>query len=97
MRKGDWKLIRFFEDGHEELYNLRKDLGETVNLAGTEPAKREELSNLLTTWAEEIEAIEPTPNPDCVPWAEREPCGHFAVETGGGGTGAGMDVTDPRV
>ena len=97
MRKGDWKLIRFFEDGHEELYNLRRDLGETVNLAEAEPEKRKELSVLLTEWAEEIEAIEPTPNPDYVPWPDREPCGHFPVEGEGGGAGTGMDVSDPRV
>ena len=29
VRDGDWKLIRFFEDGHEELYNLKEDIGET--------------------------------------------------------------------
>ena len=27
VRDGDWKLIRFFEDGHEELYNLKEDIG----------------------------------------------------------------------
>ena len=30
---GDWKLIRFFEDGPEELYNLKEDIGEAKNLA----------------------------------------------------------------
>lgn len=79
MRKGDWKLIRFFEDGHEELYNLKRDVGETTNLADAEPGKREELSALLTAWAAEIEAIVPEPNPKYVPWPEREPCGHSAV------------------
>lgn len=96
MRKGDWKLIRFFEDGDEELYNLRKDLAETVNLADTEPDKRKELAALLTEWAEEIEAIEPEPNPHYVPWPEREPCGHFATEGDGGGVGVGMVASDPR-
>jgi hypothetical protein len=50
------------------------------------PAKREALSGLLTEWAEEMEAIEPEPNPDYVPWPEREPCGHFAADASGGGS-----------
>ena len=46
--KGDRKLIRFFEDGHEELYNLRMNPGETVNLASVEPEKWKVLSRPLT-------------------------------------------------
>ena len=77
MRDGDWKLIRFFEDGHEELYNLKEDIGETKNLTDSEPEKRKEMSTKLTAWQEEIEALVPEPNQDFVPWDEREPCGHF--------------------
>ena len=77
MRDGDWELIRFFEDGHEELYNLKEDIGETVNLAGKETAKRKELSELLSEWQREIEALIPEPNPDYEAWEGREPCGHF--------------------
>jgi arylsulfatase A-like enzyme len=80
VRKGDWKLIRFFEDGHEELFNLERDPGETMNLAGVESKTRAELSALLATWAEEVEAQIPAENPDYVRWPEREPCGHFAVD-----------------
>jgi arylsulfatase A-like enzyme len=57
VRDGDWKLIRFFEDGHEELYNLKEDIGETKNLADAEPGKREQLSAKLTAWSEEIEGL----------------------------------------
>ena len=80
MQDGDWKLIRIFEDGHEELYNLKEDIGETRNIADSEPEKRAELSARLTAWQEGIEALIPEPNPDYVPWPEREPCGHFAPE-----------------
>ena len=43
VRKGDWKLLRFYadnEDGSDrfELYNLKDDVGETKNLAATQPA-----------------------------------------------------------
>ena len=81
MRDGDWKLIRFFEDGrggqYEELYNLKEDIGETKNLAGVAPEKRAELSAKLSAWQKEIEALIPEPNPECVPWEGREPSGHF--------------------
>ena len=80
MRDGDWKLIRFFEDGHEKLYNLKNDIGETKNLTDSEPERRAELSAKLTTWQEEIEALIPEPNPDYVPWPGREPSGHFAAD-----------------
>jgi hypothetical protein len=54
VRDRDWKLIRFFEDGYEELYNLREDIGETRNLADSEPEKRAELSAKLTAWQGEM-------------------------------------------
>ncbi len=111
VRRGDWKLIRFFEDDHEELYNLAEDIGETVNLAGSAPERRAELSEMLTEWQREIEAIIPEPNPDYEPWEGREPCGHFAGdgddggrrggrnsrEGSGGGPGSDAAVSDPRV
>jgi arylsulfatase A-like enzyme len=35
MRRGDWKMI--VKDGEEQLYNLRKDLKETTNVANENP------------------------------------------------------------
>ena len=32
IRAGDWKYLRFYEDGREELYNLKNDIGETQDL-----------------------------------------------------------------
>lgn len=77
VRDHEWKLIRFFEDGHEELYNLREDVGETDDLSAAAPAKRRELSEILTNWQHGIQALIPARNPDYTPWAGREPCGHF--------------------
>ena len=37
IRRGDWKLLEFFEDGRLELYNLRQDLSESTNLTEKEP------------------------------------------------------------
>ncbi len=67
IRSGDWKLIEFYEDGRLELYNLRRDIGETSNLAGIYPDLTRELHERLKRWREEMEALEPTPNPDW-PW-----------------------------
>jgi arylsulfatase A-like enzyme len=39
IRDGDWKYLRFFEDGREELFNLKNDIGETKNLLGAMPEK----------------------------------------------------------
>jgi arylsulfatase A-like enzyme len=63
VRLGDLKLIRFYGDGHEELYDLGKDLGEKNDLAAKMPAKRKELAGMLDRWLKEIDAAMPTPNP----------------------------------
>ena len=34
VRKGDWKLIEFFEDRRLEMYNIANDIGESRNMAG---------------------------------------------------------------
>ena len=57
IRKGDWKLHLYHEewvlDGGKnalELYNLKTDIGERVNVADTNPSKREELLKDLLAW-----------------------------------------------
>lgn len=47
IRDGDWKFLRFYSDGREELYNLKEDLGETNNLIAAMPEKAEELKAQL--------------------------------------------------
>lgn len=63
IRRGDWKLIEFFEDGRAELYNLREDLGERTNLADHEPQRTGALRTALAAWREEVGAEMPEPNP----------------------------------
>ncbi len=63
VRSGDWKLIRFWEDGREELYDLRTDVGETNDLAGSQPEKVRDLRARLDAWLEETRAKLPRPNP----------------------------------
>ena len=64
IRAGDWKLIYNYEDKSMELYNLKEDLGETRNMAGLNPQKKEELYNKLMKWIDDTHAPVPTePNP----------------------------------
>lgn len=69
VRKGDWKLIRFYadqEDGSDrfELYNLKDDIGETHNLAAAEPRRVAELNELITGFLKDTEAVVPVRNPN---------------------------------
>jgi len=68
VRKGDYKLINFFEDDRLELYNLREDPGEARNLAEGMPDLARELKGLLSAWQKKVEAKIPQPNPD---WENR--------------------------
>jgi arylsulfatase A-like enzyme len=68
IRKGDWKLHEYFEDGALELYNLATDLGETNNVARTYPEVAAELYKDLKEWRKAIDAPVPSePNPDFNP------------------------------
>ncbi|MCG6189380.1 sulfatase [Maribellus maritimus] len=70
IRKGNWKLIENFEDHSIELYNLKKDIGETQNLSNKNSKKAKELLTDLKNWQKEMEAPIPTePNPGFKPGA----------------------------
>ena len=62
LRKGDWKLIHFFEDNSFELYNLKEDLSEKNNLAAKHPEKVEELYKDLQKIIEETGSDMPSLN-----------------------------------
>ncbi len=63
IRKGPWKLIKFWE-GSYELFDLEKDLSETTNLADEMPDKVEELEALLLKQLDDTAAKLPRVNPD---------------------------------
>lgn len=67
IRRGNWKLLEFFEDGKLELYNLQADLGEQHNLAASEPERARELQSALAAWRGRIGARMPVPNPNYDP------------------------------
>jgi len=64
IRRGDWKLIWWFEKPREpELYNLRDDLSETKNLAAQEPKCVKTMLAELQAWQKDVGAVMPTKNP----------------------------------
>jgi arylsulfatase A-like enzyme len=73
IRNGDDKLILFFEDSRAELYNLKEDIGETRDLAPSQPEKARALRARLEAWLAETGAQLPVSNPKYDPKREREP------------------------
>lgn len=68
VRSGDFKLHQFYEDGRIELYNVREDIGETKDLAKSNPAKAKELKEKLEVWKQQTNAPVPTQlNPEYAP------------------------------
>lgn len=60
IRVGDWKLLRRYEHGKKvELYNLAEDIGETKNLADSEPDTRDHLLRMMDEWLIRMEAPMP--------------------------------------
>ena len=62
IRRGDWKLIEFFEDNRVELYNLADDPGETHDRAADSADVARELRQRLEEWRREVRAAIPTAN-----------------------------------
>ncbi|MFB6249014.1 MAG: sulfatase [Salinibacter sp.] len=61
IRRGHWKLLKFYEGDRVELYNLAEDLGETTDLANERPGKRKQLLSKLNEWLRARDAPLPTP------------------------------------
>lgn len=85
VRKGDWKLIRFYCDGpaqidRYELYDLREDIGETNDLAASYPDRVAELNRLIEAFLNDTAAVIPKPNPDYEEGLDPFPNGPTRVE-----------------
>jgi arylsulfatase A-like enzyme len=63
IRKGQYKLIEFFEDGRQELYDLSQDLSQKTNLLSKMPEQAKALHNDLVAWRKAVNAPMPTKNP----------------------------------
>jgi arylsulfatase A-like enzyme len=72
IRKGEWKLIHYYEDGREELYNLETDLEEGWNLAGDNPELVNQLSEELFAFLKEAGARYPESDPEYSEAMEKE-------------------------
>lgn len=67
VRKGNWKLIEFFETGATELYHLSSDEEEKENQAISHPQKVSELRKILQQWQKEVGAQQMPQNPNYQP------------------------------
>ena len=63
IRKGNWKLIHYYEDGREELYNLALDLSEKNNVAAANPKTVKLLSKELFKYLTSVNAKYPVADP----------------------------------
>lgn len=63
VRQGNWKMLRYYEDGKVELYDLASDPAETTDLSEVFPARVKLLSLKLDLWLKKTEAQLPEENP----------------------------------
>ena len=59
IREGDWKLIHYWEDGNNELYNLVNDPGEQSNVLQQQEKVATRLENKLHTFLTDVNANRP--------------------------------------
>jgi arylsulfatase A-like enzyme len=67
IRHGDWKLVKHYEDGGAELFDLAQDPGEKSDLAAQHPEKVRQMEEWLAAHLKAIGAQMPAPNPDHKP------------------------------
>ena len=63
IRRGDWKLIHYFENGKNELYHLGRDMGETNNVFDQYPEQGMKLKKELEKWLSSTGAKIPIVDP----------------------------------
>jgi arylsulfatase A-like enzyme len=71
IRVGNWKLIHYYEDGREELYNLNSDLGETTDLLAKNRKIASKLHNQLFEYLSDVGAKFPKKDPEYNPEKEK--------------------------
>lgn len=63
VRRGNWKLIHWFENDRWELFDLANELSESQDLAATNPAKVAELKADMARLHQATGSLDPIPNP----------------------------------
>jgi arylsulfatase A-like enzyme len=64
IRQGEWKLIHYWEDGHDELYNLAADPAEQKDVSDEHPGISSRMGSDLKAWLAEVGAEIPVPDPE---------------------------------
>jgi arylsulfatase A-like enzyme len=72
IRLGNWKLIHYYEDSREELYNLKTDWEETSDVSDENPELTKKLSEQLFTYLNEVGARFPEKDPEYDAQKEQE-------------------------
>ena len=62
LRENEWKLIHYWEDGRDELYNLQSDPGELNDVSGDNPDITKKMNQQLLSWLTEVGARFPVPD-----------------------------------
>jgi arylsulfatase A-like enzyme len=62
IMEGDWKLIHYLETGHDELFDLGKDIGEQNDLLNKHPKLAKEMRARLDQWLKQTNAKFPVPD-----------------------------------
>jgi len=62
IRVGDFKLIRFYHDQQSELFDLKNDIGETIDVAAQYPDLAARLEKQLSAYLSDIGAAMPIDN-----------------------------------
>ncbi|NRD23050.1 sulfatase [Winogradskyella litoriviva] len=60
IQQDGWKLIHYWEDGHEELYKLPSTEHDSLNVISSYPKIVENMSDSLMLWLKEVNAKFPT-------------------------------------
>jgi len=81
---GNFKLLKFYETGERQLFDLDKDLAERTNLAATQPELAAKLEQRLAQYLKEVGAAMPKPNPSYDPAKEPQSKGGGKGGKGGG-------------
>ncbi|MGB3152064.1 MAG: sulfatase-like hydrolase/transferase, partial [Maribacter sp.] len=63
IRRGNYKLIHYWEDGHDELYHLKEDVGEENNIIKEKAEIARSLRSELDAYLTGVDAKTPHPYP----------------------------------
>ena len=59
LQSGDYKMIEFYDDNHAELYDLKNDPSESIDLSNKMPKKLSEMQKRFAAWRKSVTAEKP--------------------------------------